>query len=292
MPPAAPRTDPLDGTPYRWLGPIAAGAMGEVVEAEHRLLGYRVVVKLLHADSFARADLKGRMRIEAHACQHVCHENLVRILDFGETLEGRTFLVMELLHGRTLREELQRRGYLPPTEAVDFVAQALAGLTAAHAAGIVHRDIKPENLFLCALPGGPRRLKVLDFGLAKIVGTARDTAPQVPTTTDGMMVGTPRYFSPEQACADRDIDARADLYAMGWVLRELLTGRGPFRELTTVEEVARAHIEDIPPPPSSEAPQLVPAGLDAVVMRATAKRREDRFASADHFRTELLLAAP
>lgn len=134
-------------------------------------------------------------------------------------------------------------------------------------------------------------MKVLDFGYAKIVGAATEVlspAPHVPTTTEGIMIGTPSYYSPEQADAERDIDARADIYAMGCVLHELLTGRTPFHDRKTVFDVARAHRYDTPSPPSATAPQPIPAALDAAVMKALQKRRQDRFASADAFRTALL----
>src|SRR5262245_47504549 len=135
--------DPLAGTAYRTIARLGQGGMGEVVEAEHALLGHHVAVKLLYADDFARADLKDRVRLEAQACARIRHDHLVLVTDFGETRSGRAYVVMELLRGWSLREELARRGALAPPLAVEIVRQALAGLGAAHAAGIVHRDLKP-----------------------------------------------------------------------------------------------------------------------------------------------------
>jgi serine/threonine-protein kinase len=261
--------------------------MGEVVEAEQRVLGYRVIVKLLREEHFARFELKNRMRLEAHACMRIRHENLVRVVDAGETLDGRTFLVMERLHGRTFRAELDARGHVPVAEALAWIGQVLAGLGAAHAAGVLHRDVKPENLFLCELPGGARRVKVLDFGVAKIIDAASAILAPIPhktTTGEGFTVGTPRYFSPEQARADRDLDARSDICSVGWVLYELLTGKRPFHDRVDMVSLTRAHALEMPPPPSVVAPQGVPAEVDRVVMKALAKRREERFASAEELR--------
>src|SRR5262249_7973457 len=153
--------DPLAGTQYRFIAKLGQGGMGEVVEAEHITLGHRVAVKLLLAHHFARFDMKDRVRLEAQAGARVRHDNLVPVSDFGETIDGRPFVVMERLYGRSLGDELRARWFLPVAEAADIARQALAGLSAAHAAGLVHRDIKPDNLFLCALQDGTRRVKVL-----------------------------------------------------------------------------------------------------------------------------------
>ncbi len=281
--------DPLAGTAYRFVGRLGEGAMGEVVEAEHLALGHRVAVKLLRSEMLLRFEVRDRLRLEAQACARVRHENLVAVTDFGETLDGRPFLVMERLHGRSLAEELRARRWLPVEEAVDFARQALAGLAAAHAALLVHRDLKPDNLFLCAGSSGRRRVKVLDFGLAKLLDTAnpQGLAPLAQPTAEGVTVGTPQYAAPEQTAGARVLDGRTDVYAMGWILNAMLTGRMPFPDKTSAAQLARAHATEWPPPPSSVAPQRVPGELDAIVQRAIAKRREDRFAGADAFRAEL-----
>lgn len=281
--------DPLAGTAYRFVGPLGQGAIGEVVEAEHVALGHRVAVKLLRSDLLLRFEVRDRLRLEAQACARVRHENLVAVTDFGETLDGRPFLVMERLYGRSLAEELRARGSLPVDEAVEIARQALAGLAAAHAALLVHRDLKPDNLFLSALSGGKFRLKVLDFGLAKLLETAnpQGLAPLAQPTAEGLTVGTPQYAAPEQSRGERTLDGRTDVYAMGWILNAMLTGRAPFPEKKTAAELARAHASEWPPPPSSVASQRVPRELDRIVRVALAKRPEDRFADAEAFRAEL-----
>jgi hypothetical protein len=203
--------------------------------------------------------------------------------------------VMERLHGRTFRGELDVRGHVPVAEAVSWIRQALAGLAAAHAAGVIHRDVKPDNLFLCDVPGGARRVKVLDFGIAKIIDAASEILAPIPyktTTGEGLTMGTPRYFSPEQARADRDLDARTDVYSAGWVLYELLTGKKPFDDRVDLASLTRAHVFHLPAPPSAVAPQVVPGEIDRIVMKALAKGRAERFQSADDFRTALADAAP
>ena len=285
--------DPLAGTMYRFVSRLGEGGMGEVVEAEHRTLGHRVAVKLLRADHFFRFDLKDRMRVEAQACARIRHENLVMVTDYDETPAGRPFLVMELLQGRTLGEELERRGALPADEAIDIACQALAGLGAAHALGLVHRDIKPDNLFLCSAGDG-RCVKLLDLGIAKIADAGRDPRTPLPLmlpTEAGSTVGTPRYASPEQSRGERDIDARSDVYSMGWVLNAMLTGREPFPERRTQTALWQAHEHEMPALPSAVARQPIPAELDRIVLRAVAKKREDRFASAEALRAALLEVA-
>jgi serine/threonine-protein kinase len=278
----------LDGTSYRFLAPLGRGAMGDVVLAEHVALGKPVVVKLLQERHAARPDFADRMRIEAQALANISHPNLVQVTDFGQTAEGRTYLVMERLHGRNLREELEDRGPLPVLEAIDIVRQALAGLSAAHAAGIVHRDVKLENLFLCDPVEGRRTVKVLDFGVAKVIAVTGEStpAPLAFPTAEGVAMGTPRFFSPEQA-RGLPIDPRTDVYAAGAVLYTLVAGRSPFEELTTLLEIARAHAFQMPEPPSYWAAQAIPRELDEAVMKALAKEPDDRFESALAFAAEL-----
>lgn len=284
--PALALLDPLAGTAYRTLAALGRGGMGDVVEAEHRALGKTVVVKMLQRDLVRRPDLVDRMRLEGQALARLEHENLVAVIDLQVTLEGRPFLVMERLRGRTLREELEARGALPAAEAMDIARQALAGLGAAHDAGLVHRDVTLANLFLCEpRPGGARRVvKVLDFGLAKVVSSAGGRAPRPLSTSteDGVTMGTPRFFSPEQAAGSR-VDARTDVYAMGIVLYTMVAGRGPFADLVAVDDLLAAHRTLTPPKPSIHAPSPLPEGLDEVIERAMAKRPEDRFADAASF---------
>ncbi|MDC0684601.1 serine/threonine-protein kinase [Sorangium atrum] len=280
----------LDGTPYRPVRRLGRGGMGEVIEAAHVGLDKPVVVKLLHRDLNREPRLVERMRVEAQSLARLAHPNLVTVTDFGRTAEGRTFLVMERLYGRTMREELAARGALPATEALDLVTQTLAGLAAAHGAGIVHRDVKLENLFVCdADAQGRRVVKVLDFGIAKVVaprGDGRAPAPSLYQTEEGVLVGTPRYLSPEQACG-LAVDARTDVYAAGVVLYTLVAGRDPFEHMRRVHELVRAHASEVPAPPSSHAPRLVPPELDRAIMRALEKRPELRFPDAAAFAAEL-----
>lgn len=280
----------LLGTPYRPLRRLGRGGMGEVIEAAHVGLDKPVVVKLLHRDLNREPRLVERMRIEAQSLARLAHPNLVVVTDFGQTPEGRTFLVMERLYGRTLREELAARGALPVLEALDLVLQALAGLAAAHGAGIVHRDVKLENLFVCDPdPQGRRVVKVLDFGLAKVValmGDGRAPAPSRYQTEEGMLIGTPRYLSPEQA-SGLAVDARTDVYAIGVVLYTLLAGRDPFEHVKRLLDLLRAHASEVPAPPSRHAPQPIAPDLDRAVMRALEKRPELRFPDAASFAAEL-----
>lgn len=278
----------LDGTPYRYIAPLGHGGMGDVVEAEHVALGKRVVVKLLQERHANRPDYVDRMRIEAQALAKISHPNLVQVTDFGQTAQGRTFLVMERLRGHNLREELEQRKFLPVLEAMNVVRQSLQGLAAAHDAGIVHRDVKLENLFLCDSTSNRRNVKVLDFGVAKVIGVTGDNTP-LPLafpTAEGVAMGTPRYFSPEQA-RGREVDWRTDVYAAGIVLYTLVTGRGPFDHHTTLLELTRAHAFEVPEAPSRIAPQFVPPELDAAIAKALAKEPIDRFPTAFSFAVEL-----
>jgi eukaryotic-like serine/threonine-protein kinase len=281
--------DPLAGTAYRALGPLGRGTMGQVFEAEHAAFG-RVVVKLLHAELADRPDLIDRMRLEAEVLARLNHPNIVRFLEFGVTLEGRPFLALERLVGDTLRAELAARGRLSVAEAIDIAHQTLEGLAATHAVGILHRDIKPANLFLLAPVGvGPKGVKILDFGVAKVIAQRGagpgGPAPLLVPTAPGMTIGTPRFLSPEQI-RGRPLDPRTDLYAVGLVLYTMLVGKGPFDDISDLAQMMRAHLDLIPPLPSGYVPG-VPRRLDRIIMKALAKRPEDRFGSAAELLAEL-----
>jgi serine/threonine protein kinase len=274
----------LAGTPYLVVRRLGHGGMGEVYEVEHADLGRRAALKVLHRHHHDRPDLAARLRDEARISARVRHPNLVEVFDLGVTADGRPYFAMPLLRGRDLRDLLLRDGVLPAATAITLCAQALDGLGAAHAAGLVHRDVKLENLFV--EEGG--HLKVLDFGVAKIAGDGGFSR-----TEPGSSPGTPRSMAPEQ-CAGRPVDARADLYAMGLALYEMVTGRGPFDHLSRDANALRyAHCERAPIPPSRLSPAVGPA-LEALILRALAKAPEDRFQTAAEMAAALrsLLPAP
>jgi len=260
----------LQGTPYLVLRRIGQGGMGEIYEAEHAELGRRAALKVLHHRHHGRADLAARLRDEARLLARLSHPNLVEVFDLGVTRDGRPWFAMPLLRGRDLRDQLARLGPLPATVAAGLAVQALDGLSAAHAAGFVHRDVKLENLFLEV--GGT--LKVLDFGVARIAEDGADRA------RPGVAAGTPRSMAPEQ-CSGGAVDGRADLYAVGLVLYELVTGRGPFDDVCGNDHALRfAHCERRPPAPSALASRRIPPALDELLARALAKSPLDRFQTA------------
>jgi hypothetical protein len=254
---------------YRIISKLASGAMGIVYKGERLELGRAVAVKFLHPWIAAQKAFLDRFGNEAKAMSRLLHPNCVSVIDFG--VEGSPYLVMDFVTGRTLREVVIE-GPLAPARAFRITQQILAGLAYAHAQGIVHRDLKPENLILSDEPGLEEHLRILDFGLAKL----RDG----PAMTAGLAVGTPSYMSPEQSGAAGDIDARTDLYTVGVVLFELLSGRKPFIS-DNVGEIILMHRET-PPPPLRRA---IPAAgysleLELLIQKAMAKRPEDRFQSA------------
>jgi serine/threonine-protein kinase len=285
------QTDPLRGTPYRTVRRLGEGAYGLVVEAEQVVLRRTVVIKLLLRVHAERDNSEDRLRLEAQAIAALAPltPHVVSVLDFGRTPDGRPYIVMERLSGRSLKEELAERGALPPAEAVAIAAQMLDGLAAAHDAGILHRDIKPDNVYLSVSHSGVRTVKLIDFGLAKIVRDPRrgaGPAPLVKATDEGVMLGTPRYFAPEQARGE-PTSASADLYSVGVVLYKMLAGHDPFQHCTNVYDLVVAHLSEAPRPPSETAPNFVPAALDAAVLKALAKHPADRHADARAFRAAI-----
>jgi serine/threonine-protein kinase len=281
--PAGEWADVLAQTGYRAVARIGQGAMGEVFEVEHELLGRRFAAKVLHRQLAHDMSFIERMRVEAQAMARLRHPNIVDVTDFCVTTDGRPCLVMERLRGQTLGRELAERGRLPVAECLAVTQEVLSALAAAHRFGVVHRDLKPENLFLHEPQGGARRVKVLDFGLARVLPQASPLAPlpaAIPTAT-GRLVGTPRYLSPE-ALTGKPVDARADLYSLGLILYILLVGHGPFDHLTLAETLSHQ-----PEPPSRfrDEPEL--RELDAVVLRALKKLPDERFQSAEEMSTTL-----
>ena len=258
---------------YRLDELVSRGGMGEVWRAYDATLGRSVAVKLLHEGVTDRGDRERFVR-EARAAAQLSHPNIVSIFDVGEW-NGRPFLVMELLDGQTLAEELADRGPLPLEAVRDLGAQAAAGLAAAHAAGIVHRDIKPSNLVRTR----EGTLKLVDFGIARVLDEASTRL-----TATGTIVGTAAYLAPEQA---RGLvsDARTDLYALGCVLYQLLSGRTPFVGGPT--EVMYAHLYTAPEPPSRLRPD-VPPELETMVLAMLAKEPDLRPRDAASVRSTLL----
>ncbi len=278
--------DPFVGTTlvgkYQLLELIGVGAMGRVYRALHLGLDTHVAVKLLNPEIASDAVSSRRFQNEARATSRLHHPNAIAILDFGQAASGALYLVMELLRGRTLAEVVRDEGAVPAARLADLVGQALAALDEAHAAGIIHRDFKPDNIFVETLRSGREHVKVLDFGIAKLRG-AEDTS----LTSAGLVCGTPDYMSPEQI-RGLELDPRSDVYSAGVVLYEALTGRRLFENVTALIDVLQAHLNLAVVPPSARRPDLtIPAEMEAVVLRALAKKADDRYGSAVELRVAL-----
>jgi hypothetical protein len=262
---------------YRIEGMVASGGMAEVWRATDEVLGRPVAVKVLH-DRLARdRDVMARFRREAIAAARLSHPAVVRVFDTGDE-EGLYYIVLELSEGRTLQDVIDRDAPLSPAEAVAIIRTVLQGLAHAHRGGVVHRDVKPSNILL----DGNGLVKVTDFGIAK-ASFAEDL------TTTGNMMGTARYLAPEQV-EGGPIDARADLYAAGLVLYELLTGRPPFEAETNLA-AATMRLTTEPRPPGALRPGI-PRRLDEVVMRALARDPDGRYQTAEEMSTALERAMP
>jgi len=272
---------------YRILRRIGRGGMGEVFLAEHTAIGKLVAIKILSEDFARKPRIVQRFLQEARASSAIRHENVVDITDYGHTPSGLPFLAMEYLVGEDLKATLRREGWLPWPRARRMVLQLLAALAAAHSHGVIHRDIKPENCFRLQRGENPDFIKVLDFGIAKVVGEDVDQH----LTQTGVVMGTAEYMSPEQARSE-PIDARTDLYAVGVILFEMLTGRVPFRANGFMGTLSK-HIMEPPPSPRQIAPLAdISRALDRVVLRALAKDPADRFCSAEAFAAALRALPP
>lgn len=272
-----PVRDPRVGTSvndrYDIIERVGVGATASVYRAHHRILKRDVALKILHFTDDRRV---ARFAREARAASRIDHENVVSVMDFGYAEDGFFFLAMEYVSGRLLEEEIARSGAMPPTRVVHLLAQTSAAVARAHRLGIIHRDIKPENIMLCVRDGNADFVKILDFGLARPIEPSNDLPG---LTTHGEVFGTPQCMAPEQ-WTGAPMDERTDIYALGVLGYQLLTGHLPFRG--NVMELMFQHQNTTPEPPSSHVPGgTIPAAFDELVLRALAKDPSDRFPSVD-----------
>ena len=269
--------DPLVGKVladrFEILERIGEGGTGVVYKAKQTAIDRIVAIKVLGAHVSTDPSWVKRFHNEARAAAKLDHPNTVRVIDFGQTKEGLLFIAMELLQGRSVRDEIDRVGKMPPLRALKIISQACQSLSEAHAHGIIHRDIKPDNLYLCDVKGGVDFVKVLDFSVAKLT----DAGTQ--QTRAGVVFGTPCYMSPEQGRGGQ-LAAQSDIYALGIVLYEMLSGKPPF-ESNIPTEVVMMHIRDQPPPL-----QGVPEQVSAIVMKALSKEPSQRQKSCDEMAEE------
>jgi len=256
---------------------IGEGGMGIVYEAEHPQIGRRVAIKIIRPDREVTRDLLG----EARAVSLIRHRHIIDVFGFGELDGLGQYLVMDYLDGVPLDEEIRTRAPLGASEVIAILDDTLAALSAAHAKGVIHRDLKPGNLFLVRESSGTRYVKVLDFGLAK---PPPASVPPERRTREGIAMGTPEYMAPEQAQA-KAVDGRTDLYAVGIIAFEMLTGRVPF-EGDTALAIAMKQVSDRPPRPRARVPSIPPQ-LEELVLRLLEKNPADRFATAEAVRGEL-----
>jgi len=289
MVPSSPQNDPnrgkvLAGT-YEIRRLLGEGGMGKVYEAGHlRLTKKRYAVKLLNAGVADDAEAYARFRREAEIATEIGHPHIVEVHDFNVTDEGQPFMVMEYLDGEDLYDYIKRSRRLPLEEVIAIMDQVGGALAAAHGRGIIHRDLKPENIFLARTTDGGYQVKLLDFGLSKIKHSRSRL------TRQNAIFGTPQYMAPEQARGQTgDVDHRTDIFALGVIVYQCLTGVVPFDAPTDLG-VLYVVCTETPPPPSSIVEDLPPA-LDTILGRAMSKKREDRYQDVQQLVTELVALA-
>lgn len=275
-----PSPDDVIGEKYIVQEKLGGGSMGWIVAARHRDIGLRVAVKILRPTKIASAP---RLLAEAQIGAKLRHPNLREIFDYGHLQNGLPYIVMEYLTGHDLAT-FAAEGPLPVLDAVRYVRQACAGLSQAHAAGIVHRDLKPENLFLCRSYDGGSTVKVLDFGVCKVLDTSVWKVA-AGATAAGIAVGSPLYMSPEQIRVRKELDVRSDIWSLGVILYQLTTGRVPFRA-PGLAALSVSIVTDVPIPPSRRRKEIPPA-LNRIILRCLAKDPADRYPSVDELAREL-----
>jgi serine/threonine protein kinase len=268
---------------------LGIGGMGTVYRARHLLIDRPVAVKVLNQRFVEDEAARTRFRREARAAGRLQHANAVTVTDFGVSRDGYVYLVMELLEGRNLRDVLAKEAPLDAARSVSLMLQISAAVAAAHEAGIIHRDLKPANIFIVQRADVPAVVKVLDFGIAKLAAESyEDDDDPNPLTQIGVMIGTPRYMSPEQ-CNGDELTPAADVYSLGIILYEMLTGAVPFSG-TSPLAIAMKHTSEAPRSPRDFVSSIPPA-LEQVVLHTLEKLPEDRPSNAAEFRAELLATA-
>jgi serine/threonine-protein kinase len=282
--PLVPIADPFLGRSlagrYRVDRKLGEGGMGAVYAGEHLLIQRPVAIKILHPQLATNADLVRRFLNEARAVTAIRHENIVDVTDMGQLEDGTLFMILELLEGRDFAAAIERGGPLPFVRVLHILDQMCAALEVAHERGIVHRDLKPENVFLIRRGDDPDFVKILDFGIAKIL--EGDSGVRTKT---GLAMGTLHYMPPEQVQAGKDLDHRADIYALGVILFRALGGTFPYDGDTMAVLLSRILLD--PVPPLRTVRPDAPVELEAVVTRCLAKRASDRFASCRELRAAL-----
>ena len=267
-----PEVGSILGGKYLVEGILGHGGMGVVVAARNRDLDQRVAIKCLLSDMQSMPEVVERFTREARAAARIQGEHVARVIDVGRHDDGTPFMVMEYLQGHDLAAELQQRGPLPLRDAVRYVLETCEAVVQAHAHRIVHRDLKPANLFLAEQPGRRPIVKVLDFGISKVIESGASAL-----TKTASVMGTPYYMSPEQLLSSKNVDERSDIWALGVILYELLVGQPPFVADTAPEVVALV-LQNAPLAASARRPDL-PSDLDAVIGRCLRTKVEERYAN-------------
>jgi serine/threonine protein kinase len=260
---------------YRIEKTLGQGGMGVVLAAHHELLDQRVAIKLLQPEIAGNPEAVSRFLNEARSASRIRNEHVARVVDVGRLDGGQPYMVMEYLEGLDLEQVLAQRGPLPAAEVVDWLMQALEAVAQAHALGIIHRDLKPPNLFLARCQDGTSQVKVLDFGISKAM-TAPGEARGSVTTTKALL-GSPAYMSPEQLRDSKNVDVRTDIWALGVVAYELLTGSLPFDADNVVALFAA--IQETTPRPLRELRPELPAMLEAAVLKCLRANQRERFSN-------------
>ncbi|HMJ14700.1 MAG TPA: serine/threonine-protein kinase [Polyangiaceae bacterium] len=275
---------------YEIIEPIGDGGMGFVLAARHLELGETVALKFLRPEALKNPEIVARFSREARAAARIKSEYVARVFDVGSLPDGSPFIVMEYLAGEDLCTVVEKRGALPYKLAVEYVMQTCEALAAAHSLGIIHRDIKPENLFLARRPQGMDIVKVLDFGVSKVALTGSAFETDLPLIRTMMPMGSPVYMSPEQIRASHEIDARSDIWSLGCVLYELLTGATAF-DAPSITQLSAIILEKNPTPVRELAP-TTPEELARIVNRCLQKNPEDRYQNVAELAIALYPFAP